>query len=175
MRTGLATALGMLLLAAALPACRFVPDIVPPFDATGAYQGNWNGTIDGQPGRACVLKLDIQHDARGLLPGSSLMEATLELNLSCPSVYRLLEDTGLPAIQVIALRGYVSATGRVYLGTVQTTLRNQIAIGIDAQGHDDDEDGGMDRLDGEMNLVVRSAGRDDVIVEAVMDAELLAP
>lgn len=174
MRTGLATALG-LLLAVVLPACRFVPDIVPPFDASGAYKGNWSGAIDGQSGRACVLELDIAHDASGLLPGSSIMDATLKLNLSCPSVFRLLEDTGLPAIQVVALRGYVSASGQVYLGAVQTTLRNQIAIGIDAQGHDDDNDGRMDRLDGDMNLVVRSTGREDIIVEAVMDAESIRP
>lgn len=159
------------LVVAFAPGCRYVPGIVPPFDATGKYRAVWTGLINEEFEQSCALTLDFQHDTNGFLPGSSVLEADVTLNLSCPGVYRLLEDTGLPAIHTVPVRGYVSANGRVYLGAVQTTARYQLAVGIDAQGRDDDRDGRMDRLDGDFNFVVRVRGSEVVTVRATLSAE----
>lgn len=169
MRAGVLVAAAFALLA--LPGCRYTPGIVPPFDGSGLFRGAWSGTINGVASPGCVLRLDITHDTNGFLPGSSVMEADLTLNLTCPGVSRMLEDSGLPAIQVVPVRGYVSGSGQVYLGAVQTTLSYQLAVGIDARGFDDDKDGRLDRLEGPLNIVLRPRNGAAVTVEAAMVAE----
>lgn len=146
---------GLLLIG--LGGCNFAPGIVPPFDATGSFDGRWSGQVNGLEDQtnSCIVELTLNHDALGLVPGSAYIDGEIRVNFTCPSVYSQIRDSVVPAIYSVPVQGYITGSGRILIGVVESTRAYDIALGLDAQGHDDDDDNRMDRIEGEFNLVVR--------------------
>lgn len=156
-----------LLLVGCMTGCGFAPGIVPPFDATGSFDGRWSGQVNGLEDQtnSCVVHLDLVHDALGLVPGSAYLEGTIRVNFTCPSVYSQIRDSVVPAIYEVPVQGYITGDGRILIGVIETTRSYEIALGMDAQGYDEDDDNHLDRIEGEFNLVVR-VGKDTVLTVA---------
>jgi hypothetical protein len=162
---------------AALTGCNFAPGIVPPFDASGSFDGRWSGQVNGLEDQtnSCVVKLDLVHDALGLVPGSAYIEGEIRVNFTCPSVYSQIRDSVVPAIYTVPVQGYITGSGRILIGVVESTRAYDIALGLDAQGFDDDDDNRMDRIEGEFNLVVRVDKDTILTVDSILMATPAAP
>lgn len=96
-----------------LPACS-CDLLAPPFDATGIFEGTWNGTVSGL-GRdyTCAVDLKLEHDAEGDLSVRYTLRGTLRLNFTCQQTIRELVPLGFPAFLDFRVTGFLDRQGRV--------------------------------------------------------------
>jgi hypothetical protein len=96
-----------------LPACS-CDLLAPPFDATGIYDGAWEGNVSGlDRDYTCAVELDLEHEADGSLEVRYTLSGTLRLNFTCQQTIRELVPLGFPAFLDFRVTGFLDSQGRV--------------------------------------------------------------
>lgn len=143
-----------------------------PFDATGVYEGRWNGSIEGTAaqGIGCTVEFDLTQNVHTSLWANFPVEGTMRMNFTCPAVFDTAADAGVPAVVVADVIGAVTLEKDLYLETRNATEDSAVVLTINGEGVDFDEDGVMDGLAGDFTLRVRVAGSQVVTIAGTLEA-----
>lgn len=122
--------------------------VIPPFDATGQYEGQWESTVSwsSNPIR-CAAKLTLEQDLNAAFPSDHNVSGTLTLNLTCPRAYALLVSRGFPAVITIEISGVQTAKGEIVFASGNCVEMDCEGVVVSAVGTDTDDDGFMDEIE----------------------------
>ena len=150
-----------------------VLSVAPPFEASGTYDGTWEGGLTDvtSTARRCSLILTLTDDSKQLTWLSDFtVGGTCIMNFTCPQVFADFTDAGVPAVLRVPVFGTVTALGRVVLASRETVGGVSIALAIDANGSDEDGDGQMDGLAGTFTLSVDAGQPRLAEIEGTLEA-----
>ena len=129
----------------------------PPFDATGAYVGTWQGqsTDEMQDVAACPLQLTLTQDISASYPRDHAVKGTAVIEYSCFD----LPDWAPPIPpSTVAVSGLLGDDGKLTLWSGGCGTALCIVLGLNGDAEDADADGHMDGFSGAWSLTFLLAG-----------------
>jgi len=135
---------------------------VPRFDASGVYEGTWNGTTasgtkaeEAQEVLACPLEFTLTQNVSAPWPQSFGVSGSAVIDYSCLTLPEWVET---PPPGVVQLSGVMDDQGKVGLLTGGCGTGMCVVLGMDGPGVDADDDGQMDSFSGEWQFSLLLAG-----------------
>ncbi len=142
----------------ALPGCLFLPIGAPPFNATGAYSGTWEGTDSfSNASMSCSLEITLTQPAGASFPGNYQVKGTATFHWACDSVQEAFLGSLLPAKVSFPVSGYMLPSGTLNLGGEYSGAAAKYKADISASGANASNDSTMDTLQGSLYLEVNPA------------------
>lgn len=149
-----------------MPGCSLLDWPAPPFDASGTYTGNWEGQVTGGADTLCGCSAILVIDQRmgSGFPANYEVKGNLYLNLTCPSLMRVLSSYGVPASVTVPVSGLMLPGKQMFLSGASRGAGANVYASIDGTGRDVNGDGVMDALDGDFELRFVFSGTDQVSI-----------
>ncbi|HNR31842.1 MAG TPA: hypothetical protein PKI11_13215 [Candidatus Hydrogenedentes bacterium] len=161
--------------AGALAGCPLYP--VPPYNATGKYQGEWSSYIPilGEEPVGCVLHFDFKQETLlNVYPLNHSVTGKISFDFNCPEVMVLTVLLGLPQqISYDIVIGSMKPDGSLNIVASDNVEGFTSVAVFEAITADEDEDGFMDTLEGTWYFTI-STGSIPVLVEGEFTAARLA-
>lgn len=134
----------------------------PPFDATGTYEGTWQGSTDEntpadyqQQVVACPLTVTLTQDLSAPYPGDHVVTGTVVVNYSCVELPEWMTEIPDSVVQVT---GLLADDGKLTLLSAACGTGACLGLGLTGDAVDEDGDGAMDAYSGEWGLAIMLAG-----------------
>ncbi|MBP8128993.1 MAG: hypothetical protein KA184_05385 [Candidatus Hydrogenedentes bacterium] len=161
--------------ACVLAGCPLYP--VPPYNASGTYEGDWSSYIPvlGDEPVVCTLKLEFEQETLlNVYPLNHYIQGKVTFDFSCPLVSVLLLLLGLPQqVSYDIVVGSMQPDGTVNLVCSDNLEGFTSVATVQAATADTDEDGFMDTLEGTWYFTVPT-GSVPVLVEGDFTAVVTA-
>lgn len=161
--------------ACVLAGCPLYP--VPPYNASGTYEGDWSSYIPilGDEPVVCTLRFDLEQETLlNVYPLNHVITGKVTFDFSCPIVSVLVLLLGLPQqISYDIVVGSMAPDGTVNLVCSDNEEGFTSVAVVEATTVDADDDGFMDTLEGTWYFTVPT-GSIPVLVEGEFSAAVTA-
>jgi len=143
-------------LGVALSGCPWLEDLRAPFNASGWFDGSWDGARAGdeQALVECVMAVGLAHDPDAGLGRRRHVEGTARFTFWCAAPEEPTADTPWPRELEFDVDGVVWPGGRLTFGGAASGEFGEAHLHLDGDGEDVNGDGAMDGLFGEFCLRV---------------------
>jgi len=141
-----------------LPACG--PLIRAAFDTTGVYEGTWKVSIPNSNTETplCPVTIELAQNVNARFPDNLVLNGVASLGFNC-----LTANFPIIPAQELEISGVMEPSGRVFLSSPDILSECPegevcVRIALEGTGHDDNNDGMMDRLSGSWIMTYTTGG-----------------
>lgn len=148
------------------------PALVPPFDATGAYEGTFTlGAGDTQLAQGCDISLDLTHNVNAVPLENFNVDGTVQLSFTCVASQQkaTIEEILDGVLGELLTTGDVELSGAITPNGILTLTTDGIfdecpegeqceRLVLIGTGKDTDDDGAMDTYEGTIGGLVQVSG-----------------
>lgn len=162
---------------------------LPPYDATGTYEGTWQGRSYAAEGEgeaegeeeqvqvvvACPLTIELTQDLTQPYPGDHGVSGVVTVDYSCIELPEWAQNQETPAPSEVLVTGLLADDGKLTLASGACGTGLCVLLTLAGNGVDVDEDGLMDTYSGAWSYIILLAGVQPFGFSGTFSVEVAAP
>lgn len=162
---------------------------LPPFDATGTYEGTWQGRTNEVEGEgevegeieevqvvaACPLTIELTQDLTKPYPGDHGVSGMVTIDYSCIELPEWAQNQETPAPSEVIVSGLLTDDGKLTLASGGCGIGLCVLLTLAGEGVDVNEDGLMDTYSGAWSYIILLAGVPPFGVSGTFEVDFVEP